>query len=234
MDLESAKGNALSPEAATAADKLASDERKRLKVQEQNQIQQIEDEGERAPESSVPASFCKTSSRFRTPGWSFQKQLEAGQNVEFQLRKAIESRLALQEQEIALQAELLKKQTEDPAGIAQIEQQAQLQIANARRSAREEVEKTTAAIKKQAEESRKATSLDLGGNAYGIDKFFADNQGFFDITKSSKKKAPGGFTPASWTRNPSKRHSHAPRSRVVAQLVLPLARPRASRKLRLP
>lgn len=78
-----------------------------------------------------------------------QQQLSEGKAVEAQLKAAVLERLALQEEEIRLQAELVRAQSSDPARIQLAEQQAQAAIYQARKDANEEIKRGTELLQEQ-------------------------------------------------------------------------------------
>lgn len=180
IELESTKGQLFDPEAIKEADKTAKSEKARIKREEAGEIEEI---GRKESQAALQREqeLVQAQEQIQSQKLAYyQEQLAAGKSVEAQIKTIALDNLKLKEREIALQAALAKQLTDDPVRIAQIEEKAQLDIRAARQATREEIEKTTEALKKQKAES---SPLNLGGNPYSAEEFFKQNNGFFDITK---------------------------------------------------
>lgn len=115
---------------------------------------------------------------------ALKQQAEQGKNVTEQLRQALLDRLAIQEQEIRLNAEAAKAATNSAEEQARIEQVAQTQIIAARVKARGEINSTIDALKKE-KEARDA--LSGVGDTQTLEQFLQSQSDQFGIGATRKR-----------------------------------------------
>ncbi len=90
-------------------------------------------------------------------------------------------RLALQEKEIDLQAQLAEAQTKDPQKIALIELEAERQKQEAKRATRDEIEATTKAIEEQRNKIEAGRSKEFSGGILSLEEYVqGENARFAD------------------------------------------------------
>ena len=186
VDAASTKAKSKDPDVIDAANRDAKGEKTQIAREAARDAAQVDEQAAQT-KSQRAQEILSTDKEVAEKKLAILKDLaEAGAATEFEVRAAIQQKLDLQLKEIELQRELVRLQTDDPEKIAQAERTANAAIVEARAGARKEIEATTEALKKQKSESASATSLNLGGDGYGLDKFLADQKGFFDITKGKK------------------------------------------------
>lgn len=108
-----------------------------------------------------------------------QSELQTGKDVGSQLKQAILDRVKLQEQEIALRLAAEKLATDNPAKIKQAETRAELELLEARKKGKAEIEATTQAIEKQKQASKPTV-----GGIQSLEEFVAEQNKRFgsDVT----------------------------------------------------
>lgn len=123
-----------------------------------------------------------------------KNQLATSQYAQSAYKQAILERLALEEREIQLQAELAKARTEDPRQAQLAEALAQGKILEARKRAREEIESTTQALQEQkkAKESLSG-SKEFRGGILSLEEFIKGESERFADKQSIKPKQQLGL-----------------------------------------
>lgn len=152
-------------------------------------VQKVRDEQSKRDKQQESDRAASSEASAKREEENLKARMEAGDKVETELRAAMKRRQDAEDKalKVKLQAELIgANQAESERLLVEYQRQATELAARHK----EEERAINEELKKQTAEKAKQSPLNLSGEAYGIDKFFAD-QNFFgsDPTAASKDEA---------------------------------------------